>query len=155
VTYQACFSVPTAGQFTFITRSDDGSELYVDQQLVVDNDGSHETLEKSGVVNLTTGVHSIEVQYFELVDSEVLDVLWIVPGTTTVRFIPSNRLGTAGCSWGMVQSAAMAEEAVSLTQLFLPVVSSETDAVTVTMESVTIVEEIALPNRVFLPLINK
>eukprot|EP01046_Picozoa_sp_COSAG06_P042335 COSAG06_NODE_5380_length_3513_cov_14.915934_3_plen_39_part_00 len=36
-------SIPVAGDYTFQTTSADGSMLYIDQQLVVNNDGKHQS----------------------------------------------------------------------------------------------------------------
>ena len=51
--------------FTFFTDSDDGSMLYIDDIEVVNNDGNHGSLEKSGKAALKKGFHKIKVQYFE------------------------------------------------------------------------------------------
>ena len=37
----ATLTVPTAGEYTFRLRSDDGSELFIDNTLVIDHDGLH------------------------------------------------------------------------------------------------------------------
>ena len=42
------FDVDSAGKYTFYLNSDDGSKLYIDDQLVIDNDGDHSLLELSG-----------------------------------------------------------------------------------------------------------
>ncbi len=73
-------SIEVAGAYTFFTRSDDGSRLYVDDQLVVDNDGLHPAIEKAGVVTLAAGEHDIRVEYFEKAGGDSLEVLWSGPG---------------------------------------------------------------------------
>jgi hypothetical protein len=45
-TFQGRFVVQTAGTYTFCTSSDDGSNLFVDGSLIVDNDGLHGTSQK-------------------------------------------------------------------------------------------------------------
>lgn len=45
-------------------ESDDGSSLTVDDKFIVDNDGLHGTVEKSGAFALAKGMHKIKVQYF-------------------------------------------------------------------------------------------
>ena len=42
------FDVPEAGDYTFFTTSDDGSRLYVNGAVIVDNWGLHGVKEKSG-----------------------------------------------------------------------------------------------------------
>ena len=45
--------------------SDDGSRLYLDDKLVIDNDGMHPPEELSGSAVLTRGIHKIRVIYFQ------------------------------------------------------------------------------------------
>ena len=40
--------VPKEGIYTFYTKSNDGSRLYINNQQVVNNDGAHGPIEKSG-----------------------------------------------------------------------------------------------------------
>ena len=57
--------VQTAGNYTFELNSDDGSKLYIDGNLVVDNDGLHGMSAKRGSVRLTAGNHDVEIGYFQ------------------------------------------------------------------------------------------
>ncbi len=72
--YEGYVKVPRDGLYTFYTDSDDGSRLLVDGRVVVDNDGPHSALEKSGEVALKAGFHAITVSVFELTGGELLDV---------------------------------------------------------------------------------
>ncbi len=65
IDYTGRFWIERPGLYTFSLLSDDGSRLYIDDALVIDNDGVHPPLEKRGDVNLTGGVHSIRVSYFQ------------------------------------------------------------------------------------------
>ncbi len=51
--------------FEFSVYSDDGCKLYIDDQLIVDNDGKHARYEKSAGVALKIGLHKIKVAYFD------------------------------------------------------------------------------------------
>ncbi len=51
--------------YNFFTASDDGSKLFIDDIEVVDNDGDHGTVEKSGRAALKKGFHKIKVLYFD------------------------------------------------------------------------------------------
>jgi hypothetical protein len=51
--------------YTFFTASDDGSMLYIDNEEIVNNDGDHGNVEKSGRVALKKGYHKIRVLYFD------------------------------------------------------------------------------------------
>jgi hypothetical protein len=62
---QAYFIVPTTGAYTFSTGSDDGSLLFIDGQLVVNNDFFQGYTIREGTVNLTAGYHAFDLQYFQ------------------------------------------------------------------------------------------
>ena len=51
--------------YNFYTASDDGSKLFIDDIEVVDNDGDHGTVEKSGKAALRKGYHKLRVIYFD------------------------------------------------------------------------------------------
>ncbi|WP_435358727.1 PA14 domain-containing protein [Haloarchaeobius sp. DFWS5] len=83
--------VPEDGQYTFWTRSDDGSELFVDGNRVVENGGLHAPVSASGTVTLSSGLHEITVTQFEHTGGEVLDVAWAGPSFGKEP-IPTGRL---------------------------------------------------------------
>ena len=53
------------GIFTFQTGSDDGSRLWVNNVMVVDNWGMHGTKYVEGEIKLSKGYHNIKVHMFE------------------------------------------------------------------------------------------
>ena len=53
------------GIYTFFSDSDDGSMLYIDDEEIVNNDGNHGNVEKSGKAALKKGYHKIKVLYFD------------------------------------------------------------------------------------------
>jgi hypothetical protein len=65
--------------------------LYVNGSLVVDNDGLHGMLEKSGSINLLAGKHAIVVTYFEYGGGQGLIVSYSGPGISKKQ-IPVNVL---------------------------------------------------------------
>jgi hypothetical protein len=80
------------GTYTFYTTSDDGSQLLVDGEQVVNNDGLHAAEEKSGTVSLEAGWHKVVVEYFERTGAEeTLDVSWKGPAFTK-QVLPESRL---------------------------------------------------------------
>ena len=83
--------IQTAGDYTFYTNSDDGSKLYIDGALVVNNDGVHGTQDASGTLSLTAGKHLIVVSYFEQTGSQVLTVSFAGAGISKEQ-IPVNLL---------------------------------------------------------------
>ena len=72
--------IPKSGTYRFFTTSDDGSRLYIGNQLVVDNDGDHGMQEESGEIELSAGSHPIAVVYFNSGGSNGLAVEWEGPG---------------------------------------------------------------------------
>jgi PA14 domain len=65
IDYSGRFWIAAPAVFTFSLLSDDGSKLYVDDQLVIDNDGLHPPLEKTGMIQLAAGIHRMRVEYFQ------------------------------------------------------------------------------------------
>ena len=57
--------VKEGGAYTFSVTSDDGSKVFVDQKLVVDNDGLHAPVEKTGTAHLEAGLYPVEVLFYE------------------------------------------------------------------------------------------
>jgi len=79
-TFDGKISIPTAGSYTFYTRSDDGSRLLINGAEVVSNDGAHAARERQGTTFLEAGEHDIDVEYFERGGAQVLNVFWSGPG---------------------------------------------------------------------------
>jgi len=68
-----------AGTYTFGLIADDGAVLTIDGQVVVDV--SHVLLEKrTGAVNLSAGLHPIEVRYFNLLFGGSIRLSWMQTG---------------------------------------------------------------------------
>jgi hypothetical protein len=73
--------VKEAGQYDFWTESDDGSMLWIDKAIVVDNHGLHGPEKKTGTVSLSKGIHPILVQFFEAGGGAFLNISWKGPDT--------------------------------------------------------------------------
>lgn len=78
--FQGMINVPTDGIYTFYTHSDDGSALWIHDQMVVDNDGPHGPQEVQGKIALQAGFHPFEIRYFEAGGGETLSVMLEGPG---------------------------------------------------------------------------
>lgn len=57
--------IPENDTWEFQIFSDDGAQLFIDNQLVVDNDGMHSPLYKSGSISLSAGEHNLRIKYFQ------------------------------------------------------------------------------------------
>ncbi len=71
---------PESELYRWALASDDGSKLWVDGTLVVDNDGLHSTVEKQGAIALAKGLHGIEVVWFNQTGGADLSLRWALPG---------------------------------------------------------------------------
>ncbi len=60
-----CLIAPRDGLYAFGLDSDDGSLLFIDGSLVVDNGGPHPPTIVNGSAILTAGIHDFEVQFYE------------------------------------------------------------------------------------------
>lgn len=63
--YESNLDILLEGEYTFYITSDDGSRLYIDNQVVAEMDGVHGPATGVGKVTLTKGRHQIKVEYFE------------------------------------------------------------------------------------------
>ena len=79
IQYKGYIKVPADGVYTFYLRSDDGSKLYLDRELVVDHDGSHSASTKKGLKALKKGMHPIQIDYFEDFLGEELQLFFSGP----------------------------------------------------------------------------
>jgi alpha-L-fucosidase len=72
--------VPKDGVYAFFVGSDDGSDLNIDDTLVVDNNGLHGMQEKHGLIALAAGPHPFRVRYFNKSGGDGLTVSFQMPG---------------------------------------------------------------------------
>ncbi|SDN58626.1 PA14 domain-containing protein [Lutimaribacter pacificus] len=77
--YQGFLNVETAGSYTFYLTSDDGSALYLDGEMIIDNDGAHSATLQTVTLNLDAGAHEIEIRYFDNFREQVLTLEWEGP----------------------------------------------------------------------------
>jgi hypothetical protein len=57
--------VPASDTYTFTTRSNDGSRMYVNDQLIIDDWGTHAARDTSGTIDLDAGTCPIVVEYMQ------------------------------------------------------------------------------------------
>ncbi|WP_348800480.1 family 20 glycosylhydrolase [Flavobacterium adhaerens] len=70
--FEGYIFIPETANYTFSTLSDDGSKLFIDNELVVNNDGIHWLHEAYGAVKLEKGFHKINISYFDQVGGTTL-----------------------------------------------------------------------------------
>nr|BFF40614.1 hypothetical protein BACY1_24190 [Tenacibaculum mesophilum] len=91
VRYKGLLRIDTDGAYTFYTTSDDGSKLFINGIEVVDNDGPHGSQTRSGQITLKSGVHELEVLFYERTGAENLSVEYEGPSISR-RNLPFSRL---------------------------------------------------------------
>ncbi len=64
IKFEGFVKIANDGNYTFLTTSDDGSKLWIDGKLVVNNDGVHPAQTKSGKAKLGKGMHALSVAVF-------------------------------------------------------------------------------------------
>ncbi|MBQ6245647.1 MAG: hypothetical protein IJK04_02185 [Kiritimatiellae bacterium] len=82
--------VPATGDWTFLLESAEGSRLYLDGALVVDNGGAHTRRTRTGTVRLAYGFHDFEVLHFTQGAPPTLRLHWQPSGSSWSN-IPQTR----------------------------------------------------------------
>ncbi|MBM9504043.1 glycoside hydrolase family 3 C-terminal domain-containing protein [Actinacidiphila acididurans] len=102
VRWTGTVTAPATGSYTFGATSDDGSRIYLDGKLIVNNWSDHgPTTVKSTPVQLTAGEpHSIRIEYYENGGGASVSVGWSAPG------VPDPTIAAAA------QAAAQSDAAV-------------------------------------------
>ncbi|MEZ5199380.1 MAG: metallophosphoesterase [Bacteroidales bacterium] len=72
--FSGLIKITATGIYRFYTTSDDGSQLYIDDKLVVDNDGAHGVIKADGLAALNEGYHNLKVLYFNAKKKKLLNV---------------------------------------------------------------------------------
>ncbi len=92
--FSGLVDVPETGVREFMTKSDDGSVLYIDGRRVVNNDGSHAAISATGRIALSKGLHRFSLLYFEDYEGQYLGWGWKQVGEQDFCEIPEDRLYT-------------------------------------------------------------
>ncbi|NJK87921.1 MAG: T9SS type A sorting domain-containing protein [Bacteroidales bacterium] len=78
--YEGYIDIPVNGKYTFTTKSDDGSVIYISDVLVVNNDGLHAPVTKEGTILLKKGKHKLLTGFIEASGGEELTITFSGPG---------------------------------------------------------------------------
>jgi hypothetical protein len=78
-------NIPEDDVYVFELSSDDGSRLYIDGTVVVNNDGLHSLEAKTGAIALAEGAHSIVIEWFNKTGAAALGLRY---KTTGAEFRP-------------------------------------------------------------------
>lgn len=72
--FSGLIKIPRSAKYRLFTFSDDGSQLYIDGKLVVDNDGKHGALKADALIALEEGYHDFRVLYFQHTGGSQLEI---------------------------------------------------------------------------------
>ena len=128
--YTGLFNAQTAGAYTFDTASDDGSMLFIDGNVVVNNNNFQGVTTVTASVNLTAGEHSIVIAYYQGGGGYGLYADVQVPGGTLQR-IPDSLLSSP-LSLGIGSLAGAGTVALAGNQLVLGANNSTVFTVAIT-----------------------
>lgn len=87
--FEGWIKAPVSGIYTFRLDTDDGSQLYLDEQLIVDNNYNRGNSVTEGHVYLEAGLHKFRMPYFEGHYDEKLELIWTVPGSASPAPVPA------------------------------------------------------------------
>jgi hypothetical protein len=91
--FTGSLNVVAANDYKLCTKSSDGSQLYIEDTLVVDNDGVHaEAAEVCELVNLEPGEYKFEVRSFHVTGPILLTTTWAAGKDGTPEVIPTRNL---------------------------------------------------------------
>jgi hypothetical protein len=85
IDYQGFLNIPEDGVYTFALSSDDGSLLYIGNNLVINHDGLHGSTTKETTLALGKGLHTLRISFFEKGGGNSLALLWKKSGQ---EFVP-------------------------------------------------------------------
>ncbi len=74
--FNGVIRVENTGNFTFSARSDDGSRIYIDNVLVLENWFDQGPTTRSNTINLAKGEHVIEFWYYENAGGDFMQFTW-------------------------------------------------------------------------------
>ncbi|MBL7965554.1 MAG: alkaline phosphatase family protein [Prolixibacteraceae bacterium] len=94
VLFTSTLQIDQSAEYWFSMTSDDGSKLYIDNTLVINNDGSHSNQLKKGKILLSEGLHSIRLEYFDDSDGEYLELSYR-SNSIPLQVVPFSKLGSA------------------------------------------------------------
>ena len=73
-------NIPVEGVYTFTLLSNDGSVLYLNDEMIVDNDGAHSSEKSSGQAALEKDYHAFKLDYFQAGGGKALKAFIEGPG---------------------------------------------------------------------------
>lgn len=94
IRFEGKITIDADGVYYFKLTSDDGSNLYLNDTKIVDNDGVHSVRSAEGSASLTKGKQKFRIDYYQGPrDKIAFQVFWKKPGESTFSLVPASVLG--------------------------------------------------------------
>jgi len=90
--WEGFIKIPKTGDYFFSTISDDGSYIYIDDKLAVDNGGVHGMVRQSKEIYLKEGYHKIKIKYFDAGGGAIIQLKWMQIGKKAEEIITEKHL---------------------------------------------------------------
>ena len=80
--------IPKTNNYVFRLTSDDGSNLFIDDKLLIDNDGWHGAEPRDAELALEAGYHPFRIRFFQVGGGKVLRLEWSSPDLGEFQVVP-------------------------------------------------------------------
>ena len=87
--FEGWIKAPESGVYTFRLDTDDGSQLIIDDTMVIDNNYNKGNSITAGYVYLEEGLHKFRMPYFEGHYDEKIELDWITPASESFVSVPA------------------------------------------------------------------
>ncbi|MCA9414381.1 MAG: hypothetical protein KC944_24425, partial [Candidatus Omnitrophica bacterium] len=78
--FEGYFKAPETGLYCFTLISNDGTRLFIDNELLIDHDVRHMAIPMGNLIPLEQGFHPIVVEYFQSAGRKHLEMFVEGPG---------------------------------------------------------------------------
>ena len=78
--FEGYINIPKDGEYTFYLATNDGGRMYIDNIMLLNNDGLHPVVEINKSISLKAGLHPISIKYFQEGGRNGLKASWQGPG---------------------------------------------------------------------------
>lgn len=87
--FDGWIKVPESGVYSFMLDTDDGSQLLIDDKLIVDNNYNKGNMITTGYAYLEKGLHKFHMPYFEGHYDQKIELGWKIPSSKSFVRIPA------------------------------------------------------------------
>jgi outer membrane protein OmpA-like peptidoglycan-associated protein len=115
IVYNGILEIAKAGQYTWRLSSDDGSKLWIDNQLVIDNDGVHGESSAEANLVLEKGLHKVKIWYFQGPATEIALQLFVkMPDSETEEIFDLKNFNTSLLSASKKVNTSICDEGIKI-----------------------------------------